>query len=143
MSTQFSDPCREDSLEVTQAAMDALKKTRGWVKFLGIVSIVMACFAALMLLIGAVALATKGLAGVVMVIEAAVILAAAVLYAIYWLGYSTSLKRLDDSGASIDEALDEALVRQHRLWMYQGILLVVVIVLAVAAAILLPLLAGL
>lgn len=116
-------------MEATPGALEALRQTRAWVKFLGVVSIVGACFAGLMLLVGAVVVAAKGPVAALYVLEGAVVLVVAVWYAIYWMGYSGSLRQLSETGEASREALDDALVKQRRLWVFQGILCIVLIVL--------------
>lgn len=123
------------SIEVTDGALEALWQTHSWVKFLGIVSIVFACFAGLMLLIGASMLAGKGAAGEVMFVEGIVLLVVTVLYAVYWMGYSNSLKRLLNRDEVTPELLEDALVKQRRLWVYQGVLAIVFFVIGIIAAI--------
>jgi hypothetical protein len=126
------------SIQVPDGAIRALEKTRGWVSFLGIVSIIGACFFGLMLLIGLGLLAARGMAGIPLVIEGAILVTITILYAIYWMSYSRSLKQLSTE-EGLDRALEEAFVRQRRLWTFQGVLFIIIVALSILAAIVVPL----
>ncbi|MGH8162482.1 MAG: hypothetical protein ACRESR_10180 [Gammaproteobacteria bacterium] len=128
-----------ESIRITDNALRALEKTRGWVRFLGIVSVVIACLFGLVFLTGLGVLAAVGMVGILPVIEGAVVVAIAVLYAVYWLKYSRALKRLSETDGNLEEALEDAFVRQRRLWTFQGVLFIVLIGLAILSAIVLPL----
>ncbi|MDN5851214.1 MAG: hypothetical protein L0H63_16515 [Nitrococcus sp.] len=105
-----------------------MQKTQSWVQFLGIASIVIACLAGLALVIGALALPPGSKMFNKLVIGGIVIFVVSVLYAIFWLKYSGALKRLSDDGSVTREALDGALTQQRRLWLFQGILFIFVLI---------------
>ncbi len=127
------------SIPVTEGALRALAKTRSWIHFLGVLGVIGACLFGLMFLIGIVMMATRGLAGLPLVIEGVILFAIAIFYALYWLRYSRALKRLSAAAGGLDAALEAAFVHQRRLWMFQGVLFIIVIVLAILAALVLPL----
>lgn len=131
MISRDKDP---QSIPLTDGALQALAKTRGWVNFLGIISIIGACFAGLAILGGLIALAAQGLAGVTMIVEGAVLAIVMILFAVYWLRYAKSLKRLSTMDGPLDAALEEAFVNQRRLWTFQGVLLILVIVVELLVA---------
>jgi len=142
MSEEITGQSGRGCIEVTEGALQALEKTRGWVKFLGVVSVIGACFAGLFLLIGLVVLATRGVVGIGVVVEAAIFLVVAILFSVFWLRYSKSLKRLSTTEGSLDDALVQAFSSQKKLWTLQGVLLIIALVVVIFAAIVIVVQAG-
>lgn len=126
------------SISVTEGAIRALDKTRAWVLFLGVMGVIGAVFFALFLLAGIGLLALRGWVGLPLVIEGAVFLVLAGLFATFWFGYSGALQKIAQAGENTAAALDEAFVRQHRLWVLQGVIVLLLVVLAIAAAVAVP-----
>ncbi|MGH8274128.1 MAG: hypothetical protein ACRES9_07745 [Gammaproteobacteria bacterium] len=126
------------SIPVTEGALRALEKTRSWVLFLGIMSVIGAVLFGLSLLIGTWLLTTHGSAGIIVVVEGAIFIPLAVLLAVFWLRYSGALKKVSSGDEPSAAVLDDAFVRQRRLWILQGVVLVILVLLSVAFIIFAP-----
>lgn len=121
-----------DRIFVTAGALRALQKTRGWVRFLGVIAVIGAVFCGIGLLAAIALLASKGLAGLPLLIETAIFLAITILLAVFWLKYSGALKNMSDNNENLAATLDEALVRQRKLWALQGVVLAVLLLFGIA-----------
>jgi hypothetical protein len=127
-----------DSIPLTDGALRALMKTRGWVLFLGVVAIIGAIVSAFMMLVAIGVLAKEGLIGVQLLVIFAVYLVIAAFLAVFWLRYSGALKKISSQDDNLDAALEEVLVRQRRLWALQALVLSVLVGLSIAGDIAWP-----
>lgn len=136
------------AIAVGESALAALKKTRPWVKFLGIMSIIAAVLVGLDVLINGIGLLAVGMlrptggnalvnpifyaAALVMFLFEAFLF---VLWAIFQLRYSGAIRRLLEPGAdgdSADAKFESAIIAQRNLWIMMGGVMLVLITLGIA-----------
>lgn len=142
------DAPRSTNGGITAAMIEALRKTKGWVLFLGILLFLGAGFM-LLAALGIMAAATLG-GGTKSALPTGMIIGMSVFYlvfavlyvllGIYLLRYSSAIGRLMKDGDSA--AMETALQSQQKFWRMAGIIGIIGVVmgiLALAAAVAMPL----
>ncbi|MGH8428140.1 MAG: hypothetical protein ACRES7_09195 [Gammaproteobacteria bacterium] len=124
-----------ESIPVNAGALAAMRKTRGWVLFLGVLCVIAAVLLGIMVLAGLFMLRVNLLFGLVWLIEGGIFLVVSLLYAVWLIGYAGALRRANGENDAANAALELALILQKRLWTLTGVILLVGIALGVAAAI--------
>ena len=124
-----------ENVPVTSGALAALKKTRGWVLFLGVLSVIGAVLLGIMVLAGLFMLRVNLLVGLIWLIEGGIFLVVCILYAAWLLGYAGTLRGITGENDAANAALQLALIHQKRLWTLTGIILLVGMALGIATAI--------
>jgi Family of unknown function (DUF5362) len=137
--------------EVSSAAVEALRGTKGWVKFVGILLFVCACLTllAVVVMLGAAVVGTSAKTGLTFATALMMSLVYGIfgaLYAflgLYLMRFSGAIGRLiaDRHPSQLEEALES----QRKFWRLAGIVAMVMValmILGILAAILLPLIAG-
>lgn len=126
------------SVVVTSESRDALRKTRPWVLFLGIMSIIGAVLIGLDARLSGLAVAglsaadqmtAAGVAArnmyMVFIATFAFEILIFVLFAIFHLRYAGAIRRSLAAAGSGQTALDEALAAQRNFWVLMGIVMLV------------------
>lgn len=152
MTNQYAPPSSNldhlpnESAGITNAMLEALRKTKGWVMLVGIMLFVAAAFTVLMAVVmvfagdmlGGAKSVPKGMtAGI-----SAFYLVFAIVYGmlgLYLVKYSSAISRLMGDGSS--ESMEIALQSQQKFWRLAGFLMLLFLIFAVlgiAAAIAIP-----
>jgi hypothetical protein len=81
--------------------------------------------------------AFKGMTALPLLIlfQALIALVIAIVFAVFWLRYSGALKNVGPEGGHIDTTVEDALVRQRKLWIAQGVTFIVLLVLGLAVTV--------
>lgn len=122
------------SIAVTQNALDALFKTRPWVLWLGVLSVVVSVLCGLGAIGGLFALMASPAIGIMVLIEAGISLSLCILFAVWQLRYAQGIKTLATSG-STSAQLENVLCAQRSLWKLMGIVMLVFTTLAIVFSI--------
>jgi len=128
-------------------ALESLRRTRPWVLFLGVMSIVGAVFSGLYVLLGLIgSLAAAGLhaagahaganamVGPMMgfvLVYGGVMLTVTILAAVWLLRYAGAIQTLTRAPETGEQALERALVTQRKLWIMLGVVAIVGAVLGI------------
>ncbi len=122
-------------IPVTDGALLALRKTRFWVLFLGVIGVILAVIGGIMILAALLALHRNMHAGVLLISEGVIFMAVFILLAVWQLGYSGALRQIEGDTEAANAALERALLKQRSLWRLLGVIMIVVLVLGIAIGI--------
>lgn len=122
-----------------EESLEALRKTRPWLYFLGILSCLLTALALILLLAGSIGLHTNQLRAVGLIGAGIGILVISVPAAITQLGYAAALSRVEESEPEdLPDAVALACVRQRNLWIVNaitvGVLAVVTVMQLISSA---------
>ncbi|MGH8226070.1 MAG: hypothetical protein ACRER1_07975 [Gammaproteobacteria bacterium] len=121
-----------NAIPLTDGALLALRKTGSWVLFLGVISIIAAVFGGIMVLASPFVLHKAPASGFLYLIEGGILLVAAILFAVWLLGYSGALRRVAQGAEATNAALERALLKQRNLWIGTGVVMIIVVLLGIA-----------
>jgi len=122
-----------------ERSLDALRRTRPWLYFLGILSGLLSALALILLLAGSIGLHTDQLKAISLIGAGVGILLISAPAAITQLGYATALSRVAESTPEdLPDAVALACVRQRNLWVVNaftvGLLAVITVIQLVSSA---------
>ena len=120
-------------------SLDALRRTRPWLYFLGILSCLLAALSLILLLAGSIGLHTNHLKAAGLIGAGIGMLLISAPTAITQLGYATALSRVGESAPEdLADAVALACVRQRNLWIVNaftvGLLAVITVIQLVSSA---------
>lgn len=124
-----------DIIPLTEGALLALRKTRFWMLFLGVVGVILAVIGGVMILAALLALHKNPQAGALLMTEGAILMVIFILFSVWQLGYSGALRRVTDDAETANAAIERALIKQRNLWVTMGVIMIVVVMLGIAAGI--------
>ncbi len=122
-----------------ERSLEALRKTRPWLYFLGVMSCLLIAFALILLLAGSIGLHTNQLRAAGLIGAGIGILLISLPTGITQLGYAAALSRVDESTPEdLPNAVALACVRQRNLWIVNaftvGVLAVITVMQLVSSA---------